>query len=69
MRCDNRTQAMRAAQANANASGADWVVFMDTSGCWNAERFREASSAANIGMASAHHTGTRVRPLLLTEKR
>lgn len=61
MRCDSYTDARKMAQANANRSGADWVVFMDTSLVWNAEKYRAT--------VPCHVSGTRVSPLLLAEKR
>ncbi len=33
-------QATASAQANANHYREPWMVFSDTSGCWNAERWR-----------------------------
>jgi hypothetical protein len=54
MRCESYTVAKRQAQANANRSGAEWVVFMDTSLVWNCERFRASMSC--------HASGTRVGP-------
>ena len=38
MFCKNLEQARKAAQANANQTGVNWVVFIDTSGNCRCER-------------------------------
>jgi len=47
-----RSNALANAQLNANASGVPWVIFTDTSGCWNSERYRPSASCHNDGGAT-----------------
>jgi hypothetical protein len=50
---DNRA-AHSNAQANADATGERWVVFSDTSGAWNSERYRTNAPCHNAPDATIH---------------
>ena len=52
-RHSNSMAARTNAQANANQTGVRWVVFLDTSGAWNSERY-------NPGVCACHNDPTAV---------